>query len=1084
MADPFRLSLFGGFRLERDGVELKLPRRKSQALLAYLALYPREHSREKLAALFWGDSTDADARRALRVVLTDLRQVFGPDAFLADRDTLQLNPDFPLTLDAREFLALTSTHLDFNSGAEIKNQKSNIENYLELLPDFYDDWLEPRREEFRALFLDAALKLIAHARTRGEYKTAIELAQKILTIDTANEAAHQHLMFCYSALGDRAAALDQYEFCKRALRDELGVEPSTETRQLYERIRQQSETGSSAARLTNLPKPLSSFVGREKQLRDLHELLTRASLVTLTGAGGSGKTRLAIHVASDSLNRYADGVWWVDFSALLDKTLVPQQVAKALGVQEQPNRAWVETLVHFLSAKQLLLVLDNCEHLVAACATLVESILSQCPGIRVLATSREALGVGGETIWQVPTMALPRAGDATQGLMRYEAIRLFVERAQAVNARFELTEQNAVAVTRICERLDGIPLALELAAARTGVSVPEEIAARLDDRFNLLTSGGHSVLPRQQTLRGLIDWSYDLLPDEERTLFRRLAVFAGGWTLEAATVIAGGYAGADTAPFSDSSNAVPSLRITASFIVRTLLQQLVNKSLLQTQHINNEIRYTVLETIREYACDKLNASNEMQGVHVRHADYFLKFAREAEPRLRSAGQDVFLQKLETEYDNLRAALGWSQAQADEIRGLQLANALTWFWLFRNYVSEGREWLRVALASGDPSGAAAERAGAFFGLGVLALEQGDLTTARNALDESIHISRDLGNNSLLAHATAWRGWIDIHQGSFDNAFNKFQVSLDLARTAGDQWAVAYSLSLLQLLSAQRLDFDAARAYGEQGVALFREIGDKWGLTWLLQRLGQFYYTWDRDFDRAQALLKESLSLARQWNNQKLIADTLWQLGLLAVFQLAPPRAERLAEQALALSRELQYREGIFRSVNVLGEAARVKGDFGRAATYYHEGLQVVREMDSKRAIVITAINLGLALLRGGDYAGAMKFLAESRANLATTQDKNLLATCLTAFGAAAVVDGRFPEGVKLLSAAGAQFEANGTRLEPVDQVEYDLYLGLARSQLDDTAFNAAWASGRALILEPGSGQGLQPAIERILEAAKT
>ena len=361
-ASSFRLFLLGGFRLERtsiperDGARVQLYSRKVESLLAYLALFPQEHAREKLAALLWGESSDEQARGSLRLALNNLRNQLGNDIVLANRETVQLNPAFPLWTDVREiydlkFVRQTASPFDFpnQTPQQIPNQKSTNINYQELLPDFYDEWLDAPREELRALFLDVALKWIDHARANSEYKTALEFAQKILTVDRANEAAHQHLMFCYGALGDRAAALDQYEFCKRALKEELGIEPSKETRVLYQSIRRQTETKSTAARLTNLPRPTTSFVGRERELEELRSLIvsnairetflsahhtrSESSLITLLGPGGSGKTRLALEVGHALVDEFEHGVWWVELAPLSDGALVPQQIAKALGVQ-------------------------------------------------------------------------------------------------------------------------------------------------------------------------------------------------------------------------------------------------------------------------------------------------------------------------------------------------------------------------------------------------------------------------------------------------------------------------------------------------------------------------------------------------------------------------------------------------------------------------------------------------------------------------------------------------------------------------------------------------------------------------------
>ena len=523
-----RLYLLGSFRLERDSRAINLPTRKVESLLAYLALFPKPHSREHLAALLWGDSTDAQARHSLRTALAAIRKELGEEILITDRESVQL---VPIWVDANEIERLKTR--------AATDLQSLIPDFRDLLPDFYDDWIIRERERLRAIYIDTLLRLAQHHREKSEYVRAISIAQKVLGIDRANENAHQHLMFCYAAQGNRIAALKQYDECKKILRDELNAEPSSETTALRDQIMQEL-TGALAreAALTNLPNPLTSFVGREKEQRELRRLFEKTRLLTLTGVGGCGKTRLAIQVARDYVNDFKNGVWWVELAALGDAARVPQSVAKVLGVQESREHALTEMLTLFIRDKAMLVTLDSCEHLIAACADLAEKLLLACPNLKIIATSREALNVTGETIWRVPSLAVPGIAHLPPAdeLTRYDAIQLFVQRASALEPRWELNG-NASAVVQICARFDGIPLAIELAAARVKGLTVEQIAARLDDRFHLLTSGSRTALPRQRTLQAAIDWSYELLSESERTLLRRLSVFAGGWTLEAAEAV-------------------------------------------------------------------------------------------------------------------------------------------------------------------------------------------------------------------------------------------------------------------------------------------------------------------------------------------------------------------------------------------------------------------------------------------------------------------------------------------------------------------------------------------------------------------
>lgn len=438
---PLRLYLFATFRLEGT-FTFHLPRRKVKALLAYLVLHDGPHSREELAALLWGDTPDLAARASLRTALSVLRRQLGADLLLIERETIQLNPEFSLWTDVREFEQLLS-QAERSIRIPPTNAAPPPDLWLrpaalyrgDLLADFYDEWIVPLREEFRTRYIHALLYATEQLRAQSEYGRALEVAGTVLTYDPANERAHQHMMFCYVVLGKRQAALEHYEQAKRALEAELAIEPARETTALYNWIRQASLTvPSQVAQITNLPIPLSSFIGREREIRALRRLFTDnrrplerlragsttdeeigiarqspARLVTLTGAGGSGKTRLAVRVATELIDIFPDGVWWVDLAALMDETLVPQTVGKALGIQELAHQSLTDSLIHFMDTKRLLLLIDNCEHLINSCAHLVSTLLTHCPNLKILATSRERLNLIGEVVYLVPTLSVPQA---------------------------------------------------------------------------------------------------------------------------------------------------------------------------------------------------------------------------------------------------------------------------------------------------------------------------------------------------------------------------------------------------------------------------------------------------------------------------------------------------------------------------------------------------------------------------------------------------------------------------------------------------------------------------------------------------
>ena len=443
----------------------------------------------------------------------------------------------------------------------------------------------------------------------------------------------------------------------------------------------------------NLPSELSSFVGREEELTEVKRLLENNRLLTLTGSGGCGKTRLALAAARKVVERFENGVWMVELASLAEPSLVPQAVASTLGVRERPGSSLTEALSDYLRTRKLLLLLDNCEHLVDACAALAGALLHSCPGLRVLATSREALGITGEIAWPVPSLSLPdlRRLPDIESLPRYESARLFVERATTVNPNFKLTEQNAPAAAQVCYRLDGIPLAIELAAARAKVLSVEEISARLGDSFRLLAAGSRTAMPRQRTLHATMDWSHELLSQKERVLFRRLSVFAGGFTLEAAeSICAGEELQRDE--------------------VLDLLSHLVDKSLVIMWEDRTGTRYRLLETIRQYGKERLEEVGEAAHVRERHAGYYLAVAEEAEPELKGERQVAWLERFELEHDNLRGAISWSLERRKAQDAARLGWALWLFWWIRGHFAEGRRWMEQALsAEGDAAMPASARA---------------------------------------------------------------------------------------------------------------------------------------------------------------------------------------------------------------------------------------------------------------------------------------------------------------------------------------------------------------------------------------
>ena len=782
----------------------------------------------------------------------------------------------------------------------------------EYLPgDTYQEWVLTRREELRHRYLDLVLHLAWLDAARGETGEAEEGLRAVLAADRCHEAAAQQLMGLLASDGRRGEALRVYQALDLALRDEFDLRPNPETAALRARLLAQ-ESGPVAARveprvpaparLTNLPAPLSAFIGRDRDRVAVRDLIAANRLVTLTGAGGCGKTRLAIQVGEDLAPAYPDGVWLVELAARTDPSLVPQIVARALGLREDSPRgadsadaadaAAPDALVDFLRPRRLLLVLDNCEHLVDACAALAAALLAACPHLRILGTSREALRVDGEAVWPVPSLAVPPRAGATPAhpddLARYDAVQLFLQRARLVRPDVALTRQNAPAVVEICRRLDGIPLAIELAAARLGVLTVEALSDRLDDCFRMLVGGSRTALPRHQTLRAALDWGYALLDAPERALLRRLAVFAGGWTLDAAAAVC-----ADIQPDDEVTERA----------VLDLLARLAHKSLLVVASEGGEARYSLLEMVRQYGCERLEAAGETRTLRERRLDYYLTLAEGA--GVGRAGADPG--RLEAERDNLHAALQSAWESEDLARALRLCLALCRYWELRGYLGEGRRWLGLLCDAGDAVPADG-RARALNAAGNLAYRQGDYKEAMRLLEEGVALRRASGDRTGLAMSLNNLGLVAHEQGAYARAQALFDESLALKQEAGDARGVAHSLTNLGRVAHRQGDLARAAELHARGLALLREVDDRHSLARSLHNLAEVVHQ-QGDEGRAGALLEESAALKRELGDRQGLAASLHLLGTITARRGEHRRAEALLTESLEISRALDDRQGI-------------------------------------------------------------------------------------------------------------------------------------------------------------------------------
>jgi predicted ATPase/transcriptional regulator with XRE-family HTH domain len=678
----------------------------------------------------------------------------------------------------------------------------------------------------------------------------------------------------------------------------------------------QVDTGPEPPVHQGIAAPLTSFVGRERELESVRRLVASSRLVTLVGTGGVGKTRLALEVVRALVPDYPGEVYVVELAPLADPALVGQAVAAALNVEDRGGRSAVELLISVLRDRRVLLVLDNCEHLIRACGELVRALLSACPELRILATSREPLRLAGEWRWRVPSLSVPDTSTSPvpEQLRASEAVRLFVERAQAVRPDFEETEDDMQLVGDICRRLDGIPLAIELAAPLVGALSLEQIAEHLEDRFALLTSGTREALPRHQTLRAMVDWSYDLLEAPQRTLLQRLSVFAGGWTLDAAERVCAGE------------------EIQAHDVVRQLVR-LVDQSLVVVDIYAGAARYRLPETLRQYARERLLASGTAGALRHQHALFFTGLAEQADDQLRGSGQQLWRARLDGELDNLRAALSWWTDRGEAESGLRLAGALGWFWYQHSHLVEGRGWCERILALRSPASPTpdyrAARVRTLFGAGVLALQQGDFALARAWHDEG----------------------------------------LQLAREDDDVWGIAWSLQGLGHTYARTGQLAEARAYLYDCLARWRALGHRWGEAFSLNWLGNAAYM-EGDLEAAWDFYVQALGIRQEIGDRYATANTFEVLGRVRRGMGEHAAACALFEQARALFRDLGHPQGVARAQLGLGRLACAQGDPAAAVALLSEALRLFKEVADHVGIaeVLEAIAALAATCRPARSAG--------------------------------------------------------------------------------------------------------------------
>lgn len=801
------------------------------------------------------------------------------------------------------------------------------------------------------------------------------------------------------------------------------------------------------SQLTNLPIESTPFIGREREVEALRHLLVRPEvrLLTLTGPGGIGKTRLALQVAAEVSDKYPDGVFVVPLAPVTNPEQVVEVTAQVLSIPHVGTSSLFDQMQRVLKSKKLLLVLDNFEH-VAAAALMVAELLATCSSLKIMVTSRVALHVRAEHEFTVPPLSLPdlkRLPDLVS-FSQYEAVALFIERAQAVKLTFELTENNAPAVAAICARLDGLPLAIELAAARIKFFTPQALLSRLDQGSAILAGGARDLPSRQQTLRNTIQWSYDLLDEAEQRLFRQLSVFVDGCTLEAVEAVC----------IAQGEQALDMLDRVLSLVDKSLLRQ--------EEQEEEQPRFMMLQTIREYGWECLQQYGETASTQQAHALYYLHLAEAAEPYLRGPQQERYLRHLEREQENLRAALHWATANQVAALALRLCVACWWFWFNRGELHEGRRWLEATLHMPNDDIDPELRIKALYAAGHLAFTLDETAIARERLEESVALARQSGDSRCLAQALSYLGTTICEQGDLEAGCALLQESVTLARETGEQWVYAKSLLTLGRMLWVRDDRATARPLMEESLKVFEQIGDKHGLAEATYRLSGFLLD-QGTLKLSIPLMRRSLTLAREINDTVGCILALCQLGYQLGASNDREQQTALLAEGLALARDINYKAGIMSALSYLAQAAQTRGNLVQAEQYARECLALVRETGKIRNITFVLYTLGCIVRDQGHLIEATCLFEEGLVLAQEINYRLYIGWNIVGLATIAAAEGKPRRAARLFGAAEGMLD-NEMAANADMRSTYERYVNVVRSQLDEHTFAAAWTEGQRITPE--------------------
>ncbi|MDA0637093.1 BTAD domain-containing putative transcriptional regulator [Nonomuraea sp. MCN248] len=1098
-----RFGVLGPLAVWTDGGELvSVPGLKVRALLAdLLAAEGRPVSGDRLVFDLWGDEPPGNPVGALQVRISQLRKAL-EDAEPGGKGlVVSKAPGYQLAaadVDAARFARLLS---QAEAADDPRTRAGLLADALSLWRGpAYADFADEEFARAAAVRLEeqrlSALELRAEARLElGEHGLLVaELGDLVARHPLRERLRAAHLRALYRA-GRQSEALAGYAELRERLAEELGLDPSPELAALHQAILNQDPALSGPARrpATNLPASLSRLIGRGEALAEVCALVREERLVTLTGTGGVGKTRLALEVAGELTEEFPDGVWLVELAPLDRRTAaLPEAVMAVLDLRQDDAAAPADRLADALRSRRTLLVLDNCEHVVEQVAELAARLLRAAPGLRVLATGREPLAVDGEVLWAVPPLDLPGSTDLAV-MARSDAVRLFVARAAASERGFALNAGNAQAVAQLCRRLDGIPLALELAATRVRALGVQGVVDRLDDRFRLLATGRRGAPARQRTLMAVIDWSWELLTEPERAVLRRLAVHADGCTLEAAETM------------------------TPEHDVLAVLARLVDRSLVVVVDGAAGVRYRLLESVAEYCLDRLADVGESDAVRAAHARCYLALAEQAEPHLYGHEQRVWLQRLDAESANLRAALDTAVQQGAADVALRLVNALAWYWFLRGRLAEARRALETALtaasgpvsgsvsgsASGSGSGSASGSgsglalglvpglaSGPVFGVGAGSAEVAAARAAGWLAGFTMLLGEEVDHEPVLARiqdpaararATLFVGMVvlDLPTGE-----RLIATALEACRAAGDRWGVAAALSKQARSAFARSDLETLKEIGEESARLFRELGDRWGLLQATEWLAGLAQTL-ADGERAKELFAEGLGLAAElglW--PEVVRRTSW-LGWVAMYEGDHARAMELCGEAMRLAVSHGYREGRMMSEMGLACAAQKAGELDLAEKHLLNLLDGVPRgpgVEPALHLPTTLAALGYVTEQRGDWAAALELHREAYDACRKLGDPRTSAFTVEAMASALAAGGSHLAASRLLGVAASARARHQTPAVPSEQEEVVRVTVACREALGEPEFAAAYEQGSKLELDDAPAAAYEQGSELELDDA--